>query len=172
MANLCLSHGPLRLREMASCAALGSGRARLMRGVLIESLLLAGAGGALGVVFANWVVAAMLAAAPESLAYRTTSTVEVDGRIVAVAVALTLVTGLVIGLLPALRGSKPNIESTLRASSSAARSSFGRVPSALVVFEVAFSVVLLVGAALMARTLANLRTIDPDSTLGPHRAAR
>jgi putative ABC transport system permease protein len=161
VANLFLSHAPLRLREMAICAALGSGRARLMRGVLIESLLLAAAGGALGVLIANWGVAAMLAAAPQGLAYRATTTVEVDGRVVAVAVALILATGLVIGLLPALRGSKPNIESTLRASSSAARSSFGRVPSALVVFEVAFSVVLLVGAALMARTLANLQAIDP-----------
>jgi predicted permease len=161
VANLFLSHAPLRLREMAICAALGSGRARLIRGVLAESLLLAAAGGALGVILANWGVAAMLSAAPAGLAFRTTSTVEVDGRILAVAVALTLVTGLVIGLLPALRGSKPNIESTLRASSSAARSSFGRVPSALVVVEVAFSVVLLVGAALMARTLTNLQAIDP-----------
>jgi putative ABC transport system permease protein len=161
VANLFLSHAPLRLREMAICAALGSGRARLIRGVLAESLLLAAAGGALGVVLANWGVAAMLAAAPAGLSFRATSPVEVDGRIVAVAIAMTLVTGLVIGLLPALRGSKPNIESTLRASSSSARSSFGRVPAALVVFEVAFSIVLLVGAALMARTMANLQAIDP-----------
>jgi predicted permease len=161
VANLFLSHAPLRLREMAICAALGSGRARLIRGVLAESLLLAGAGGALGMVLANWGVAAMMAAAPEGLAFRTTSPVEVDGRIVAVAIALTLVTGLAIGLLPALRGSKSNVESTLRASSSAARSSFGRAPAALVVFEVAFSVMLLVGAALMARTMAKLQAIDP-----------
>jgi putative ABC transport system permease protein len=161
VANLFLSHAPLRLREMAICAALGSGRRRLIAGVLVESLAIAIAGGALGLVLAKWGVAAMMAAAPAGLSFRTTSAVEVDGRIVAVAFGLTLLTGLVIGLLPALRGSRPNIETTLRSSSSAARSSFGRAPAALLVFEVAFSVVLLIGAALMARTLANLHAIEP-----------
>ena len=71
-----------------------------------------------------------------------------------------------IGLLPALRGSRANIETTLRSSASAARSSFGRAPAALVVFEVAFSVVLLVGAALMGRTLANLEAIEPGFAPG------
>jgi predicted permease len=161
VANLFLSHAPLRLREMAICAALGCSRLKLIGGVLAESLVVAGAGGALGLVLANWGVTAMLAAAPASLSFRTTSPVEVDGRVAAVAIALTLVTGLVIGLLPALRGSRPNIEATLRSSAAAARSSFGRAPAALVVFEVAFSVVLLIGAALMARTLANLEAIEP-----------
>ena len=160
VANLFLSHAPLRLREMAICAALGSGRGRLIRGVLAESLLLAAAGGALGVLFAQWGVGTMIAAAPEGLASWSTMPVEVDFRVVIVAVSLTVVTGLVIGLLPALRGSR-NIERTLRASSTAVRSAYGRAPAALVVLEVAFSVVLLVGAALMARTMANLHAIDP-----------
>jgi hypothetical protein len=64
VANLFLSHAPLRLREMAICSALGSGRGRLIRGVLAETLLLAGAGGALGVLLAQWGVGAMIAAAP------------------------------------------------------------------------------------------------------------
>ena len=161
VASLFLSSAPLRLREMAICAALGSGRRRLIAGVLAESLVIAGAGGALGLILANWGVSAMLSAAPASLSFRTTSTVEVDGRIAASAVLLTLVTGVVIGLLPALRGSRANIEATLRSSAAAARSSFGRAPAALVVFEVAFSVVLLIGAALMGRTLANLEAIEP-----------
>jgi predicted permease len=160
VANLFLSHAPLRLREMAICAALGSGRARLIRGVLAESLILAAAGGALGVLFAQWGVGAMIAAAPEGLASWSTMPVEVDFRVVIVSVALTVVTGVAIGLLPALRGSR-NIERTLRASSTAVRSAYGRAPAALVVLEVAFSVVLLVGAALMARTMANLHAIDP-----------
>jgi predicted permease len=160
VANLFLSHAPLRLREMAICAALGSGRGRLIRGVLAESLLVAAAGGGLGVLFAQWGVGAMIAAAPEGLASWSTMPVEVDFRVVIVAVALTVVAGLVIGLLPALRGSR-NIERTLRASSTAVRSAYGRAPAALVVLEVAFSVVLLVGAALMARTMANLHAIDP-----------
>jgi putative ABC transport system permease protein len=85
----------------------------------------------------------------------------VDGRVVAAAVALTIVTGLAIGLLPAIRGTRANIDTTLRATSSAVRSSYGRAPATLVVLEVAFSLVLLVGTALMARTLVNLAAIDP-----------
>jgi len=161
VANLFLSHAPLRVREMAICSALGSGRGRLIRGVLAETLLLAGAGGALGVLLAQWGVGAMIAAAPPGLASWSTAPVEVDGRVVVVALALTIVTGLAIGLLPALRGSRENIETTLRATSTAVRSSYGRAPAALVVLEVAFSLVLLVGAALMARTLVNLEAIDP-----------
>jgi putative ABC transport system permease protein len=161
VANLFLSAAPLRLREMAIRSALGSGRARLIRSVLLESVLVAVAGGALGVLLANWGVQAVLAASPDRLASLATTTVEVDGRVIAVAISLTLLTGIIVGLLPALRGSRGNLEMTLRGSSPAARSSYGRAPSLLVVFEVAFSVVLLIGAALMARTMANLESIEP-----------
>ena len=161
VANLFLSLAPLRLREMAICSALGSARGRLVGGVLAEALLLAGAGGALGVLFARWGVQVMIAGAPRGLANWSTTPVDVDGRVVAVAVAMTAITGVVIGLLPAIRGSRANVETTLRASAAAVRSSYGRTPAALVVLEVAFSVVLLVGAALMARTLVNLHAIDP-----------
>ena len=75
--------------------------------------------------------------------------------------ALTLITGFVVGLLPAIRGSRGNLESTLRASAPAARGSYGRAPALLVILEVAFSMLLLLGAALMARTLVNLERIDP-----------
>ena len=161
VANLFLSAAPLRLREMAIRSALGSGRARLIRSVLLESVLVALAGGGLGVLLANWGVQAVLAASPDRLASLATTTVEVDSRVIGVAVGLTLLTGIIVGLLPALRGSRGNLEMTLRGSSPAARSSYGRAPSLLVVFEVAFSVVLLIGAALMARTMANLESIEP-----------
>ena len=161
VANLFLSAAPLRLREMAIRSALGSGRARLIRSVLLESVLVALAGGGLGVLLANWGVQAVLAASPDRLASLATTTVEVDSRVIVVAVGLTLLTGIIVGLLPALRGSRGNLEMTLRGSSPAARSSLGRAPSLLVVFEVAFSVVLLIGAALMARTMANLESIEP-----------
>lgn len=161
VANLFLSLAPLRLREMAICSALGSARGRLVGGVLAEALLLAGAGGALGVLFARWGVQVMIAGAPQALANWSTTPIDVDGRVVAVAVAMTAITGVVIGVLPAIRGSRANVETTLRASAAAVRSSYGRTPAALVVVEVAFSVVLLVGAALMARTLVNLHAIDP-----------
>lgn len=161
VATLFLSQSALRVRDMAIRSALGSGRARLMRSVLVESTLLAAAGGALGILLAGWGVHAVLAAAPASLFFMATSTIEVDARVVAVASALTFMTGLVIGILPALRGSRPGLEAILRGTTPGARTSSGRAPGVLVVLEVAFSLVLLIGAALMARTLANLQAIAP-----------
>ena len=161
VANLFLSQAPARQREMAIRSALGAARGQLVRSVLTESLLLAIVGGLLGVVLAHWGVEAILAAAPERLVSRSTVPIEIDGRILAIAALLTLLTGFVFGLFPAVRGSRPNLETTLRgAGHSRARGAYGRVPGSLVVLEVAFAVILLVGAALMMRTLANLNAID------------
>ena len=162
VANLFLSQAPARQREMAMQSALGASRGRLVRSVMLESLLLAGAGGGLGILLARWGVDGVIAAAPEQLLSRITTTIEIDGRVLIVAVALIVLTGILFGLLPALRGSRPNLETTLRGGGQATgRGSYGRVPGLLVVAEVAFAVILLVGAALMARTLSNLHAIDP-----------
>jgi predicted permease len=162
VANLFLSQAPARQREMAIQSALGASRGRLVRSVMLESLLLAGAGGGLGILLARWGVDGVIAAAPEQLLSRITTTIEIDGRVLIVAVALIVLTGILFGLLPALRGSRPNLETTLRGGGQATgRGSYGRVPGLLVVAEVAFAVILLVGAALMARTLSNLHAIDP-----------
>jgi putative ABC transport system permease protein len=173
VANLFLAQAPARQREMAIRSALGAGRAQLIRSVLAESVLLSLLGGALGVVLARWGVDAILAAAPARMVFMSTTPIEIDGRVLVVAAALTLVTGFVFGLFPALRGSRPNLETTLRsAGQAAARGSYGRLPGSLVILEVAFSVVLLVGAALMTRTLANLNAIDagfePDGLVVMH----
>ena len=173
VANLFLSQAPTRQREMAVRSALGAGRAALVRSVLVESLLLAVVGGALGIVLANWGVGAILAAAPDRMVSLSTTPIEVDGRVLAVAAVLTILTGFIFGLLPALRGSRPNLETTLRtAGGSGTRGSYGRVPGSLVVLEVAFAVILLVGAALMTRTLSNLNAIDagfePDGLITMH----
>ena len=162
VANLFLSQGPVRQREMAIRSALGAGRGQLIGSVLAESLALAVFGGGLGIVLAYWGVEAVLAAAPERLVSLSTTPIEIDGRVLAVAALLTISTGFACGLLPALRGSRPNLETTLRsAGQSRGRTSYGRVPGSLVVLEVAFAVILLVGAALMMRTLANLNSIEP-----------
>jgi putative ABC transport system permease protein len=161
VANLFLAQAPARQREMAIRSALGAGRLVLVRGVLVESLLLATAGGAAGILLARWGVAAILAAAPARMMSRSTTPIEVDGRVLLVAATLTLVTGLLFGILPALRGSRGNLETTLRRGSGATRAQgYGGQAAALVVIEVAFAVVLLVGAALMMRTLSNLNAID------------
>ena len=162
VANVFLSQAPARQREMAIRSALGAGRARLIRSVLAESLLLASTGGLLGIVLARWGVDGILAAAPARMMSMSTTPIEVDGRVLAVAAVLTLATGIVFGLFPALKGSRPNLETTLRsAGQTAGRATYGRMPGTLVVAEVAFAVILLVGAALMTRTLANLHAIDP-----------
>ncbi|HVJ26924.1 MAG TPA: ABC transporter permease [Vicinamibacterales bacterium] len=161
VANLFLSQAPTRQREMAVRSALGASRMALVRSVLVESLLLAIVGGTLGIVLANWGVGAILAAAPTRMVSLSTTPIEVDGRVLAVAAILTILTGFFFGLLPAFRGSRPNLETTLRtAGGSGGRGSYGRIPGSLVVIEVAFAVILLVGAALMTRTLANLNAID------------
>ena len=162
VANLFLSQAPVRQREMAIRSALGAGRGRLIRSVLVESVLLAAVGGTLGIILARWGVDAVLAAAPARMVSLSTTPIEVDGRVLAVAASLTVLTGLLFGIFPALRGSRPNLETTLRGGSqSASRHAYGRVPGSLVVVEVAFAVILLVGAALMTRTLANLNAIEP-----------
>ena len=162
VANLFLSQAPARQREMAIQSALGASRGQLIRSVMLESLMLAGIGGTLGILLARWGVDAVIAAAPARLLSRITTIIQIDGRVLAVAVGLIIVTGILFGLVPAWRGSRPNLETTLRGGGQAAgRGSYGRVPGLLVVAEVAFAVILLVGAALMARTLSNLHAIDP-----------
>ena len=90
VANLFLSQAPARQREMAMRSALGAGRAALMRSVLVESLLLALVGGALGILLARWGVDAILAAAPARMVSLSTTPIEVDGRVLAVAAVLTI----------------------------------------------------------------------------------
>ena len=162
VASLFLSQAPGRQREMAIRSALGASRGRLIRSVLAESLFLAALGGFSGVLLAGWGVAAVLAAAPDRMLWMSTTPIELDGRILAVAGLLTLVTGFIFGIFPAWRGSRPNLETTLRGGTAGAGGgSSGRLPGSLVVVEVAFAVVLMVGATLMARTLANLNAIEP-----------
>jgi predicted permease len=163
VANLLLTNTVRRGREMAIKSALGANRARLMRQVLFEGVLLATLGGALGILLAIWGLDVLLAAAPDDLAFRRTVPVDIDGRVVAVTAFTSLVTGILFALIPAVRGSRPNLMPALHgvASGNRDRASFGRIPSALVVAEVGLSLVLLVGTALMMRTLIKLETLDP-----------
>lgn len=162
IASLFLSQIANRQREMAIRTAIGASRRRLFREVLTESVLLAACGGAVGILLATWGVDAIVAAAPPNFTYYATSPIEVDGRILAVAAATTLVTGLMFGLVPAFRGSAADVEIILKSASGTGRQSLSRgwFSGALVIAEVAFSVILLVGAALMVRTFANLHALE------------
>jgi predicted permease len=173
-ASLLLSQVGQRQREAAVRAAIGASRGRLFREVLVESVLLAAFGGVLGLLIATWGVDAIVAAAPPNLTFNATRPIEVDGRIVGIAAAMTLLTGMLFGLVPAIRGSAPNVDIILKSGPGhePGSAAHGRLSSALVVAEVAFSLVLLAGAALMVRTFANLHSLDPgfdpDGTVAVH----
>ena len=160
LANLMLARAERRQREIAVRAALGAERWRIVQQLLTESLLLAVAGGTLGILLATWIVKLFVASRPVTIPR--IDMIAVDGRVVAFAAALSIVTGIVFGLVPALRASTPDLLSALKqAGRGAGLSPSRRFRSALVVVEVALALVLLVGAGLMIRSFARLMAIDP-----------
>lgn len=160
VASLLLVRSAAREREFALRGALGAGRGRLVAQVLVESVLLAGMGGALGVAIAYASVRAFVAS--EAIGVPRLYDVAVDARVLLFAAAVGLGTGIAFGLVPALRSTRPDLNETLkdgaRGNSSAHRP---RGRAALVVCEVALAVVLLLGATLLLRTFAALRHVDP-----------
>ena len=152
-----------RRRELELRAAIGASRWRLMRETLVETLLLAGAAGTAAVMVAYLTLGLLLAAAPENFAFRATRAIEIDLRVLAIMALATTVVGLLTGLVPALRSSRVDYSQSLRdgVRGSGRGLSFSRGIGALVVLEVALSMVLLVGAALMSRTLAAYYSLDP-----------
>ena len=148
VANLLLARFASRRQEMAVRASLGAGRWRVVRQLLTESVLLGLVGGILGIIFAKWAVTGMLALAPAQLT-RSLS-ISMDVRILLFALGLSLFTGIVFGLAPAL--------TTTRARSNARRWS---LHGYLIGAEVALSVVLLVGAGLLFRTMLHLQAVNP-----------
>ncbi len=156
VASLLLARGIGRSREIAVRVALGAGRTRVVRLLLAESLLLSGMSAALGVAFAVWLLRAAISAAPPTM--QLGDTVSLSPSLAVFAVGLTLCTGLLAGLWPALRGSRTNLESDLKESGGALVAGKRQVRSlnALVVMEVALSVVLLTFAGLLAKSFTHL----------------
>ena len=168
IGNLVLARSIGRSREFAVRAALGAGRGRLVRQLLTESVLLAAAGGAAGLLVAAWGTQAALTILPTALPRA--HDIAIDGRVLAFAAAVSLLTGLLFGLIPAVRSSRPSLQDALRASTRGGGPGRHRAQSTLVVVEVALALVLLVGAGLMVRTLTQLWNVDPgfnpDHALG------
>ena len=167
VANLLLARASSRHQEIAVRAALGASRGRLVAQMLTESVLLSVAGGAAGLFVAAWLVelpAAVPLAAPSVFVPYTAQPddVTLDGTVLAFTLGLSILTGLIFGLAPALRASKPSLYSALSArghgSGDPARV---RTRQALVVAEVAVSLTLLIGAGLLLRSFVTLRSNDP-----------
>jgi putative ABC transport system permease protein len=158
VANLMLARAVGRRRETALRAALGAGRGRLVRQLLTESLLLSGVAGLLGLGLASWALRFLVSAAGDSIPRA--AEVRLDGTVLWVTALLSLATGLAFGILPALQASRVELVEALketRGGSPSRRSA--RTRSVLVVAEIAVSVVLLVGAGLLVRSLALLREV-------------
>jgi predicted permease len=161
VANLLLSRASARQKEVAVRLALGAGRRRLIRQTMTESLVLAAAGGIVGIVLSIWVGDLLLGVMPFESVTRSLST-EPDIRVGLFTAGLALTTAVVFGLIPALQASKPELNRTLReeAGNLSGGTKHARFRKGLVVAQVALSMLLVAGAGLFARSLYNLKTLD------------
>jgi putative ABC transport system permease protein len=169
LANLLLSRSAAREREVAIRAALGANRARVVRQLLTESLLLAGLGGALGLLLACWGMNSLLALAPADMPG--IDSVGLNTQVLGFTLLVTLATGLLFGLVPALGISNPDLQACLKESSrgSTEGSRSHRLRGLLVAAEFSLAFVLVIGAALMVKTLIRLSHFslgfNPDHVL-------
>lgn len=160
VANLQLARGTARAREMAIRVSIGAGRRRLLRQLLTESVVLSLAGGVLGVLFAFFAIRTIVALMPEFYVPNE-ARVTINLPVLLFSLAISVATGIVFGLAPALQASKPDATDALKAGrSTSAGAQGGRTRNALVVAEVALSVVLLVSASLTVRTFFVLQHVD------------
>ncbi len=160
VANLLLARAAARQKEMAIRAALGAGRWRMIRQLLTESLLLAVAAGALGLLLAVWSVDLLRTIVPDN--FPRAAEIGVDARVFGFTLVVSLLTGVIFGLIPALRGSRTDLNEPLKeAGRSSGGSSRNRLGGLLVVSEVALALLLLAGAGLMLRSFIRLMSVDP-----------
>src|SRR5712675_894834 len=166
VAGLMLARAAARQKEMAVRLALGAGRARVVRQLLTESLLLSVLGGALGILFAYWGAHAIVSFVASNQTRPLGFATGVDLRVLGFTVTISLLTGILFGIAPTFRGARVDLTPALKEGERSSGSSghAGRkwfsIGNALVVAQVALAIVVLVGAGLLVRTLQNLRSID------------
>ena len=161
VANLLLARSSTRLKEMAIRTALGAGRGRMVRQLLTESIVLSLAGGALGLLVAFWGIDALVALSPGNIPRL--ESVGIDRQVLLFTLGVSLVTGIVFGIAPALAVSNPNLNEMLKESgrSSTDGGRGRRLRNALAVSEIALSLVLLVGAGLLMKSFWRLQDVKP-----------
>ena len=159
VANLLLARATARRGEIALRAALGASRWRIVRELLVESLVLATAGAALGVVVAAWGTSAFKAMAPAGIPR--VDQVRIDGGVLAFALLLALATAIIFGLVPALRVARVDLAQTLREGGRGSSVAKGRLGRLLVVGQLALALSLTVGAGLLMRSFASLTAWNP-----------
>ena len=155
--NLLLARATNRRREIALRLALGISRARLVRMLTVETLLLAALAGITGLIVAWWGASLLRALIMPEIPWTDSA---VDGRVVAFAIGVTVVAGLVAGIIPAVQASNPGLSSTLTGGARSGIRHRSRLRAALVITQTALSVTLLVGAALFVRSLRNVQSLD------------
>jgi predicted permease len=160
VANLLLARAAIRIKEVAIRSALGADRASLVRQLLTESVILALAGGILGLLLAQWSVKSLIALNP---GLPRASEISIDGSVMAFTLLVSVFTGLLFGLAPALQTSVSNLQETLKDGSRSGAADFaGRnLRRGLVVAEMALSLTLLVGAGLLIKSVGRLQGVDP-----------
>ena len=169
VANLLLTRAAARQKEIAIRTALGARRVRLIRQLLTESCLLAAMGGGVGLLVALWIVDLLPKIKVVSIPRM--EQVHVDGPVLAVTIGVSLLTGIITGLAPALRSSRQNlIQSMNEGTRTSAGAGRRRIGILLVVVEVALALVLLVGGGLMVNSFVRLLSVDPG--FNPHNVLR
>ena len=159
VANLLLARSSGRTREISIRIALGAGRRRIVSQLLTESVLLAVAGGLLGIVIAAWAVPTLVALGPSEI--RDYGNIGVNLEALAFAVVVSILTGVLFGLAPALHASEGKVSDSLKEGERGSTAQRGRTRTALVVAEVALSLILLIGAGLTVRSFVRVLRVDP-----------
>ncbi|HTA23964.1 MAG TPA: ABC transporter permease [Terriglobales bacterium] len=159
VANLLLARSTMRMREFAIRAALGASQGRVVRQLLTESMMIALAGGGLGLLLAAWGTRTALALLPAALPRA--QEIGLDIRVLVFTTAISVIAGVLFGMVPALRTSRQDLHGTLKEGSRSVSGVHHRTQNAFVVVEMAMALVLLTGAGLMIRSLVRLWSVSP-----------
>jgi len=160
LAGLMLARATDRRREIAIRIAMGANRVRLMRQLLTESILLSFVGGVVGVFLAIWIIDMLLAFKPP-IDFPLALDVSVDWRVLVFSLAVSIAAGAIFGLAPALQATRSDVSRALKDTAAQGGAARGRLRSVLVVAQIAISLVVLIAAGLVVRTLQQLQTMNP-----------